>query len=134
MELIGKLEGNNTTNIGMTTSASKYISIKFADQCLYIINNKERLNIIKGSTKMQKRKSQFKYQPHILNVQRNSDVDHRGTKMRRNNKLLTSLNVINCKTLPYASKGILRHYHYRSDPKLVPSVFSIRSIPCSCYA
>ena len=65
MELIGKLEGNNTTNIGMTTSASKYISIKFADQCLYIINNKERLNRIKGSTKMQKRKSQLKYQSGI---------------------------------------------------------------------
>ena len=40
MELIGKLSGINTTNIGMLTSDSKYVSIKFADQCLHILNNK----------------------------------------------------------------------------------------------
>ena len=40
MELICKLVSNNTTKIGMLPSASKYISIKFADQCLHIINNK----------------------------------------------------------------------------------------------
>ena len=54
MELMGKLESNNTTNIGMLTSASKYVSINFADQCLHIINNKEILNGLKGSTKMKK--------------------------------------------------------------------------------
>ena len=32
MELIGKLASNNTTNIGMLPSASKDVSIKFADQ------------------------------------------------------------------------------------------------------
>ena len=55
-------------------------------------------------------------------------------KMRCNNKLFPSLNVINGKTLPYASKGILRHYYYRSDPKLGLGVVSIIRIPCSCHA
>ena len=35
MDLIGKLGSNDTTNIGMLTSDSKYVSIKFADQCLH---------------------------------------------------------------------------------------------------
>ena len=65
----------------------------------------------------------------FYNVQRNSDVDHRGIKMIWNNKLFTSLNVINGKTFPYASKGILRHYHYWSDPKLSPGIVAIRRIP-----
>ena len=51
-----------------------------------------------------------------------------------NNKIFPSLYVSNGKTLPYASKEILRHYLYRSDPKLVPGIFSIRVIPCICHA
>ena len=51
-----------------------------------------------------------------------------------NNKLFPALNVINGKTLPYASKGILRHYHYQSDPKLCPGIVAIRRIPCSFHA
>ena len=61
IELIGKLGSNDTTKIGMIPSASKYFSIKFPDQCLHIINNKEILNGIKGTTKMQERESLFKY-------------------------------------------------------------------------
>ena len=48
MELIGKLGMNNTTNIGMINSDSKDVSLKFSDQCLHILNNKEILNGIKG--------------------------------------------------------------------------------------
>ena len=55
MEPIGKLASNDTSNIGMLTSASKDVSVKFADQCINIINNKEILNGLKGSTKIQKR-------------------------------------------------------------------------------
>ena len=62
---MGKLASNNTTNIGMLPSASKYVSMNFADQCLHILNNKEKLNGLKGSTKMQKRQSHFKYQSRI---------------------------------------------------------------------
>ena len=40
MELIGKLAVNDTTNIGILTSDSKDVSIKFVDQCLHILNNK----------------------------------------------------------------------------------------------
>ena len=54
--------------------------------------------------------------------------------MRWNNKLFPSLNVINRKSSSYESKGILRHYHYRSDPKLVPGGVSIRIIPCTYHA
>ena len=39
MELIGKLESNSTSNIGMLPSASKDISIKFSDQYIHILNN-----------------------------------------------------------------------------------------------
>ena len=64
---------------------------------------------------MQKIKSQFKYQSRVYNVQSNSYVNHRGIKIRWNNKIF-----------PYGSKGILRHYNYRSYPKLGPGIFSIR--------
>ena len=62
MELMGKLASKDTTNVGMLPSASKYVSINFANQCLHILNNKERLNRLKDNTKIQKRQSQFKYQ------------------------------------------------------------------------
>ena len=134
MELIGKLASNNTSNIGMLPSASKDISVKLSYQCINIINNKERLNGLKGSTKMKNMESLFKYQSHIYNVQMNSGVNHRGVKMRWNNKLFPSLNVINVETSPYGSKGILRHNHYWSDPKLGPGIVAIIIIPCSCHA
>ena len=84
---MGKLASKDTTYIGMLPSASKDVSIISVDQCLNILNNKEILNGLKGITKMQKRQTQFKYQPRIYNVQKNSNVDHRGMKMRCNNKV-----------------------------------------------
>ena len=48
MELIGKLESNNTSKIGMLPSVSKYVSIKCSYQCINIINNKDSLNVLKG--------------------------------------------------------------------------------------
>ena len=68
------------------------------------------------------------------NFQRKYDVDHIGMKMIWNNKLFPSLDVINGKTLRYATKGILRNYHYRSDKKLYPGIVAIIIIPCSCHA
>ena len=81
-----------------------------------------------------KNNSQFKYQLPIYNVQSNYGVDPRGIEMRWINKLFLSLNFINGKALPYASKIIIKHYHYRSDPKLSLMVVAIRIIPCSCHA
>ena len=83
---------------------------------------------------MKEIQSQFKYQSHIYNVQSNSDVNHKGMIMRWNNKLFPSLNVINGETSPYTSKGILRNYHYWSDPKLGSGIVEIIIIPCSCHA
>ena len=40
MELIDKLGSNDTTIIGILPSALKYVSIKFSDQCLHVLNNK----------------------------------------------------------------------------------------------
>ena len=40
----------------MLPSAPKYVSIVFTDKCLHIINNKVRLNELKGSTKIQKKR------------------------------------------------------------------------------
>ena len=51
-----------------------------------------------------------------------------------NKKPFPSLYVINGKTSPYASKGILRHYHHRSDPKLGTGIVDIIIIPSSCHA
>ena len=56
-EIIAKLETNDTTIIGMLPSVSKYVLIKFVDQCLHIINIIEGLNGLKDSIKMQKRQS-----------------------------------------------------------------------------
>ena len=67
MKLIGKLGSNYTTKIGILPSALKYFSVKFADQCLHIPNNKDKLNGLKGSTKMQKNESLFEYQSRIHN-------------------------------------------------------------------
>ena len=65
MELIGKFASNDTPNIEMTPSDSKEVSIKFEDQYVHIINNQERLNVIKGITKIQKMESSFKYKSRI---------------------------------------------------------------------
>ena len=54
MEPIDKLAGKDTSNIGMLPSASKYVSNKFADQCIHILNNKQRLNILKDIKKNEK--------------------------------------------------------------------------------
>ena len=35
--------------------------------------------------------------------------------------------------MSYASKGILRHYNYQSDPKLGPEIVAIRRTPCIFY-
>ena len=61
MELIGKLASNDTSNIGIILSGSIDVSTKFADQCRNNINNKENNNVLKSSTKIQKRKSLFRY-------------------------------------------------------------------------
>ena len=53
---------NDTSIIGSLPSDSKYFSIKLSKQCLHMINNKDRVNGINGSTKMKKRESLFKYQ------------------------------------------------------------------------
>ena len=42
--------------------------------------------------------------------------------MRWEKKTFPSLHVINRKSSPYVSKGILRHNNYRSDPKLGPGI------------
>ena len=60
----------------MLAGYSKAVSIKCADQCVHIINNRDTLNRLKPSTKIQNIESLFKYQSHIYNVQRNSDFNH----------------------------------------------------------
>ena len=54
-------------------------------------------------------------------------------KMIWNNKLFTSLNVINGKTYPYGSKGILIYYNYWSDPKLGSVIVEIIIIAFNCH-
>ena len=99
-----------------------------------MINIKDRLNGLKGSTKMKKIESIFKYQSGFYSIQSNNDVNHRGVKLQHNNKLFPSFNAINGKSTKYRSKGVLRHYHYRSDPKIGPGIFAIIIITCSFHA
>ena len=40
MEIIGKLASNDTSNIGIITSASKGVSIKFTDKFIHVIIKK----------------------------------------------------------------------------------------------
>ena len=65
MELIGKLASNDTSKIGMLPSASEDIPIKFSDQCIHIITNKEILNGFRGRTNIKNRELLFKFQSHI---------------------------------------------------------------------
>ena len=51
MELLVKLESNDTSKIVIIPSASKDVSIKFSEQYLQILTNNDWLNWIKGSTK-----------------------------------------------------------------------------------
>ena len=51
MEIIGKLASNKTSNIGILPSASENAFIKLVYECIHILNNKEMLNGLKGSTK-----------------------------------------------------------------------------------
>ena len=55
MEVLGKLVGNYTSKIEIIPSASRYVSIKFKEQFLHVINNSDWLNGLKGSTKIHKR-------------------------------------------------------------------------------
>ena len=55
MTPLGKLAGNDTSKNVMFPSVSKYFPIKFAEQCLHIITNNDRLKGLKGSTKTKKR-------------------------------------------------------------------------------
>ena len=68
MKPIGKLKINDTSNIVIIPSALKDASIKFSYQCIHIINNKYRLNRLKGSSKMQNIESLLKYQSYLCNV------------------------------------------------------------------
>ena len=52
--------------------------------------------------------------------------------MRWNNKLFPSLTVIDLKSDLHVSKGFIRHYHYSSNPKLVPLIVAIGIISCVC--
>ena len=70
---------------------------------------KNRLNGIKGISKIQNRESLFKHQSHFYNVQRKNNVNHRGMKLLQNKKLFPLLNFINGKPAAYGSNVILRH-------------------------
>ena len=118
----------------MLPSASKYFSIKISEQYLHILTNNDRLNGLKGITKMKNGESLFQYQSRTYNVQSKSDVNHRGMKMVWNNNHFPSIKFIIGKVLPYGSKRILIHYYYRSDPKLGPGTVLIRRISCMCHA
>ena len=78
-----KLSSNGKSKIGTLPSASKDVSVKFIDQCIHILNNKDTLNVLKVSTKMKIYKITIQISiTYIKNVQSDCDVNHRGMKMR----------------------------------------------------
>ena len=79
-----------------------------------MINNKGRLNGLKGIIKIRKIESQFLFEPSLYNIQRNDDVKHRGMKFIPKNNFFQYLNIVYETIVPYGSKGVLRHYYYRS--------------------
>ena len=65
MELIRKLASKNTSKVRIITIESKYISIHFSEQCLNIITKNDRLNGLKGGTKMKNTESLFKSKANL---------------------------------------------------------------------
>ena len=63
MELLVKWTSNDTSKIGILPSTSNNVSINFAKQCLKILANNDRLNGLKGGTKIQGRESLFQFKP-----------------------------------------------------------------------
>ena len=78
MGLISKLASKDTSKIVIIPSDSKDVSIKSEEQFLNILNNKYRLNGIKGSTKIK-----------IYN--RYSDINHVFTTSKVTAMLITEL-------------------------------------------
>ena len=74
---------------------------------------------LKGGTEIKNIASQFKFDIRFYNIQRSDDVKHRGINCDGTTNFFLSLNVINVNISLYRIKGVLRHYHYRADPKLV---------------
>ena len=54
-------------------------------------------------------------------------------KIKWNNKTFVPLNIINVKTSPHVSKGILRHHHFLLDTKLGLCVVAMGIIPCKFH-
>ena len=52
IELIGKLASNYIYNLTILPNASKDVSIKVPYQCIHILSNIDRLNVLKVSTKI----------------------------------------------------------------------------------
>ena len=81
IELLGKLTSHDASKIGMLPIESKHVSNHLEKQFSHILTNNDRFNGLKGSTKMLKISSLFKYQSRICNVQRNDDVKHKSMKL-----------------------------------------------------
>ena len=49
-------------------------------------------------------------------------------------KMILRKKLGNVKSDTYGNKGVIRHYNYRSDSKLVLGIVAIIIIPCSCHS
>ena len=67
-------------------------------------------------------------------VQDNANVAHIDVKMYCNTNQFPALSFCGPYSKPHRTRGSIKHYHLRFDPKLGNGVNEIRPIPCTCVA
>ena len=67
-------------------------------------------------------------------VQDNAEVELKYVKMNCNTNQFPALPFCGPHSKPHGSRGMVKHYHFRFDPKLGMGECAIHSIPCVCVA
>ena len=82
--------------------------------------------------KYRKRSSKRKWTDIEYHVHDNADVVHKDVKFYCNTNQCLALPFCGSHPKPHRAKGLIKHYHLHSDPKLVHGICAIRRIPCAC--
>ena len=77
---------------------------------------------------------EIKWTDRQYHVQNNSDVAYQDFRMYCNTNKFPSLHLCGTYSKPHGARGLIKHYHFRFDPKLGNGICEIRHIPCACVA
>ena len=84
--------------------------------------------------KNKKRLMERKCTDRQYHVQDNYDVAHQDVKMYYNTNQSPALPICGPYSKPHVTRGLSKHYHLNSHPKLGNGVCAICRIPCACVA